>query len=165
MKYKFFYICALLLYFSIGGFAQDKPDWITSLENNLKRKEAGWKIVSGGVTNPNGRSDFLFILTSAEAQARIKIQKFPDIPSGRQNDAKEAFAANTDLFNENFGKNAEKVKLENLGDEGFIWTNVKKDDLTLTWIIFRKNYVFAHISASSEDIARKFAGYVAEQIP
>lgn len=157
MRYKFFYICVLLLYFSISSFAQDKPIWITSFENILKQKEVDWKIDgAGGFTSQNGMYDYLFILSSGEFQTRIKIQGMPNIPSRRENAAEEAFANRAASFSKNIGKNVEKVKLANYGDEGFIWTDVKIDNLTVTWIMFRKQDVFVHVSASSEDMARKF---------
>jgi hypothetical protein len=163
---KIIFIFTLAFCFSLSCFAQNKPAWITLLEDNLKQKEAQWKIEKAdGVTSQNGAYDYVFILKSGESKTSIQVTKSPDVSDLEECAMQGMFADGVALFSKNMGKSVEKVKLENFGDEGFIWTNLNKDNSTMTMIKFRKKDIFVSVYATSEKAARDFAGYVVEQMP
>jgi hypothetical protein len=163
---KIIFIFTLVFCFSLSCFAQNKPAWITLLEDNLKRKEAQWNIEKAdGVSSQNGAYDYIFILKSGESKTSIQVTKSPDVSDLEENAMQGMFADSVALFSKNKGKSVEKAKLENFGDEGFIWANLKEDNSTMTMIKFRKKDIFVNVYAVSEETAKKFARYVVEQMP
>ncbi len=161
---KIIFIFTLAFCLSLSCFARNKPAWITLLEDNLKRKEAQWNIEKAdGVSSQNGAYDYIFILKSGESKTSIQVTKSPDVPDLEENAMQRMFANSVALFSKN--KSVEKVKLENFGDEGFIWANLNKDNSTMTMIKFRKKDIFVSVYAGSEETAKKFARYVVEQMP
>jgi hypothetical protein len=155
MKIRFICIFALFLLFSGSSFAQEKPAWITSFENTLKKKEAAWKI-KNKIEYPETGS-YSFTLKSGNATALIQISAFPVITN-----PEETFTGQVTIFDNTTGKNMRKNKLPNLGSEGYIWTGSRN---SYTSIKFRKDKVFVNVFAPTEKTARRFAQHVFEQIP
>jgi len=155
MKFRFILIIALALFFSASSFAQDKPAWITSVENTIKRKETSWKI-ENKIERPQDNS-YSFTLKSGNTTASIEITAYREIAN-----PEETFTGQITVFDTTIGKSMKKTELVNFGNEGYIWTGSK---VTYAMIMFRKDKVFVRIFAPSEKIARRFAQYVFEQIP
>ena len=165
IKKKILISVFLIFLCSTISFGQEKPIWITSLENHLKQKETDWKIErKTEFASLNGAYNYSFILKSGKYQVSILIMKLPD--GNRVEKAVEnAFAKMVDLFSKGIYKNAKRAKIENFGDEGFIWTDLKIDDLPRTMMLFRKQDVFVQINTPSEEITKKFARYIFERMP
>lgn len=156
MKLQFICVFALVLLCSVNGFAQDKPSWITSVENTIKQKETDWKIERKieRIRDDN----YSFTLKSGNYTALIQITAYRIITN-----PEETFNGLVISFDNTMGKNQKKSKLENFGNEGFIWNNLNQDSWTT--IKFRKKNIFVNVFAPSEKTARRFAQYVLEQMP
>lgn len=163
MKRKSFITVFIILFCSMITFGQEKPSWIISFENTIKQKEANIKIEKPtGVRLETGFYNYLFQITSDIYRVTILIRKErDDTPNRRENVSEEMFANIAALFERN--KNVERKKIENFGDEALMWTNFNKEGWTR--IHFRKQDVFIEVSASSEESARRFARYVADEMP
>lgn len=157
MKSKIFYILILLLLFSIGGFAQDKPSWITAIEKTIGEKETEWKIEAKIERADAVSFHETLVLKSAGNIVSIEITEF-----GKITNPEETFDGLVTVFDNTMGKTMTKTKLENFGDQGFIWTDPKKDGWAK--IKFRKKDIFVNVFASSEKITRRFAQYVLDQM-
>jgi hypothetical protein len=155
MKSRFILIIALALFFSVSGFAQHKPAWITSVENTIKKKEKFWKI-ENKFDRPQADS-YSFTLKSGNTRAGIQITAYRQIAN-----PEETFTGLVTAFDSTVGKNLKKTDLANLGNEGYMWTGPNGNSASL---MFRKDKVFVRIFAPSEKIAKRFAQYVFEQIP
>ena len=155
MKIRSICVFALFLFFSVSGFAQTKPAWITSVEETVKKKETSWKIQKK-IEYPQNDS-YSYTLKSGTASASIEIAAYRVITN-----PEETFAGQVTVFDNTMGKNMKKTELANFGNEAYIWTGSKG---AYTTIKFRKGNVFVDIFAPTEKTARRFAQYVFEQIP
>ena len=155
MKVRVICVFALFLLFSVSGFAQDKPAWITSVEDTLKKKETSWKI-DNKIEHPQDDS-YSFTLKSGNATASIGITAYREIAN-----PEETFTGQVTVFDTTMGKNMTKNKLVNFGNEAYIWT-APNDAYSM--IMFRKDKIFVSVFATSEKTARRFAQHVFEQIP
>jgi len=166
MKNRLIIFVFLLFLSSSISFGQSKPVWVISFENNLKQKETDWKIEeTKEFSNKIGIYNYFYVLKSGIFQSSILINKLADAPNRNPNVAEEAFKEIVGLFEKGILKNTNKVKVENFGDEGFIWTDVKIENTTKTMLLFRKSDVFVQIYAPSESIAKRFGKLVSEQMP
>ncbi|CAN5660404.1 hypothetical protein BH20ACI4_BH20ACI4_13900 [soil metagenome] len=164
MKGKSFIAVFIILFCSMIIFGQEKPSWIISFENNIKQKEANLEIgKTGGVSLEGGFFNYFYRMTSGIDRITILIRKDHDTPNRNKNASEKLFANSATLFERTINRNVERKKLENLGDEGFIWTNFNKEGWTR--IHFRKQDVFVEISASSEETARRFSRYIVDEMP
>lgn len=159
MKPRITCILALIFCASAICVAQNRPLWIISVENTIKQKEKFWKIQRGPEHYfEDGSYSYSFTLKFGGDIASIEIGKINKIPNGE-----ETFVGQATVFDKTMGRNKKKTKLENFGDEGFLWVNSIKGDWTV--IMFRKNDIFVRVFASSEKLVKRFAQYVKEQIP
>jgi hypothetical protein len=169
MKKNLLFLFFVIFFCSVISFGQEKPLWVASFENKLKKTEANWKMGEKfeGISK-NGHYNYYFPLTSGTERVSIKILKLADIPNpGKtppEEKFKKVFNEGVTLIENNLNKIAEKTLLEDFGDEGYIWTNLNEDVLT-TLIKFRKRDIFITIYSTSEKTARKFAEYVFEEMP
>lgn len=159
------FISVFLIFFcSLITFGQDKPGWMTSFENKIKQQEADWKLEKiDGLHSQNGHYDYVFYLASKTHRAFIRINKLADGLNRREKAFEEIFLKEVAVTDKGMDKNAGKMKLENFGNEGFIWTNFNKAGRAI--IKFRKYDVFVMISSPSEEETRKFAQYVVDEMP
>ncbi|HSK72102.1 MAG TPA: hypothetical protein VK892_10435 [Pyrinomonadaceae bacterium] len=169
MKKKLLFLFFITFFCSTISQGQDKPLWITSFENKLKQTEIDWKMgETREFQSKNGLYDYVFRLSSGTQRVSIHINKLPDIPNPGKTSPEETFKGifkeMVTLFDNNLDKNVEKTTLENFGNEGIIWANLNKNIWT-TIIKFRKYDIFVAIHSTSEEMARKSAGYVVEQMP
>lgn len=159
MKYRILGILILCICFSAIAFAQEnKPVWITSLENTIQQKEPKWKIEDKIERGEDGSYNYSYTFRSGKLQSSVQIDKINNISN-----PEETFDGQAIAFDRAMGKGKKKIKLQNFGDEGYIWANLNKDGWTM--IKFRKGDIFVIVYAPSEKTARQFAQYVVEQMP
>lgn len=151
-------MCFMLL-FLIGNaavFAQDEPRLFGRIESSIKENEPRWKLQRRQLTN-GGRATlyrwssdssavhvFVFVLSSSEEAT----QEFKSLPSVMEADGIKMRVLDKTV--------------PGLGDENYLWEGYY--DKSAKGVDFRKARVIVHISATSSDIAKRFAEHIAEVI-
>ena len=96
---------------------QEKPSWITRVENVLREKERTWKIAEKDTRGAGRYFHETIILKAGSLRADIVIEVL-DSPEL----AKEQFAGEEIAFTNILEKGSVKSKLEGLGDENYMFT-------------------------------------------
>ncbi|MGC2238826.1 MAG: hypothetical protein WA584_21905 [Pyrinomonadaceae bacterium] len=157
MKYKIALIFTLIFGFSLNCFAQNKPAWIDALENDFKSGEA-WKLDIKSDRSASDYYEYDFNLKNGARIVNIQIQILKD-----SSNIEKRFAETVENLTNGMGRFSTRTRINDLGDEAFMWINVNKDGWTM--IRFRKTNVFVEIFSLSEEAAKGFAKDVSEQIP
>lgn len=155
---KIIFVFALLFCFSLSCLAQNKPAWVDAVENKLKLDETVWKLERKSERNARDYFEYNFELKSGEKIVNIQIQILKDASN-----IEKRFAETVENLTNGMGRFSTGTKLNNLGDEAFMWVNVNKNGWTM--IRVRKSNVFVEIFSLSDEAARVFAQDVLEQIP
>jgi hypothetical protein len=158
MKKRLLSLGLLILCCAVNIFAQEKPSWVTEVENTFKQKEPRWKIERILDRAEISFYDESITFKSGGYRANVHLTIW-DSPKGAQ----EVFEGETTAFNNTGGSRVSRTKIENLGDENYIWPNLNKDGWTM--INFRKGKVLVQVYAPSVAMAKRFARYVIELIP
>lgn len=155
---KILSIIVLTLFFTFSISAQENADWFIKLKSIVEQKEPSWKISQE--KQERGKSCFVYnlILKSGKQYSAVRVAKYDDTAI-----AKEIFAGLINITRKIIDNQATEVKLDKLGDEGYLWKI--KGDTNWTRIMFREQMFFVTVTAPSDILARKLAGYVTEQIP
>ncbi|MBO0721187.1 MAG: hypothetical protein J2P41_10210 [Blastocatellia bacterium] len=148
-------VCAMLLLtcISITMLAQVTPSVATStldkVHDALTTNEQGWKITRK--ESIGNRTTYRWEMAGiSKAEIHIFTYGSP---------AEAAAALQQRMMRVQVGPTA---KLENLGDEAYIWNDSNRD----TGIIrFRKGNFVIDVGASKSAIAKKFSAYTAEALP
>ena len=158
MKKRVLSICVLTLCCALNVLAQDKPSWVLQVEDVFKKKEPRWKIeriiVNGGVPF----FDESITFKSGGYRANIQLTIWDSLKN-----AQDVFEAETIAYDSTMGRRVTKTRLENFGDENYIWPNLNRDGWTM--IKLRKGTVLVRVYAPSVAMAKRFARYVVERIP
>ncbi len=156
---KYISILLLLIIYSTGNvMAHDKPSFIVEIERVFQEKESRWKIERKNVQNESSffKEDIVFRL--GKVQAAVSIGSWQ-----KEKDAHDVFEGEAIAFNNTAGARMIKKRLPNLGDENYIWVNRGSEAWPM--IKFRKGRVHVTVFAPNVAIAKRFAQYIAEQIP
>jgi hypothetical protein len=137
MKCRIFWICLLILLFSINSFSQRKPLplWLNQIEEAIQRDFTDSKISVQELSNnsPNVFKFTLYVRLTGGQQASINIEK------GFGKNPEENFKSNVELINKTF-KTPSNV-LQNFGDEACIWNDIKGTSA----IFIRKDAIFVSV--------------------
>lgn len=158
IKYKIFLIFALLFCFSISVFSQNKPAWLDTVEDTLKKKEPAWKLDRKFERNAKDNFEYVFELKSDQQIINIQIQVLKD-----SSNIEKRFTETIENLTNGMGRFSARTKLKDTGDEAYMWVNVNKNGWTM--IRFRKANVFVEIFSLSEEAAKLFTGDVLSQVP
>ena len=137
---------------------QEKPSWITRVENVLREKERAWRISEKDTRGAGRYFHETIILKAGALRADISIDVLDSTGL-----AKEQFAGEEIAFTNILEKDAIKSKLEGLGDENFMFTG-KRGPRKHGNIFFRQGNVLVKVFAPSSEVARRFAKYVVDQL-
>ncbi len=158
IKNRIFLISVLIFCFSLSCFAQNKPVWIDAVVNTLSPKESEWKLERRFERNARDHFEHGFELKSGELITNIQIQILKDVSN-----IEKRFAESVENLTIGMGRFSTRTKLNDFGDEGYMWVNVNKDGWTM--IRFRKNDVIVEIFSLSDEAGKIFARDVLNQIP
>jgi hypothetical protein len=156
MKYL---ICTVLLALGVvsTSFGQAKPEWITDVENTVRKKEAGWKLNTIlGSPRPDGYSGS-FRLTAGNTSGSVTIQAYTTLTNPI-----ETFEGLITITGNTLGKGAEKVTVPGLGDEGYLWARSGNQH---SLVEFRKGRTFVQVYMPGKETALRIARHVLEHIP
>ncbi|HJU54464.1 MAG TPA: hypothetical protein VJ715_07835 [Pyrinomonadaceae bacterium] len=158
MKKRLLSAWVLLLCCAVNVLAQDKPSWVVEVEDVFKKKEPKWKIeriiVNGGV--PIFSESITF--KSGGYRANVHLTIWDSLKN-----AQDVLEAEIIAYESTRKSRVTKTRLENLGDENYMWPNLNRDGWTM--IKFRKGTVIVRVFAPSVAMAKRFAQYVVERIP
>jgi hypothetical protein len=148
----------LILCFSNGLLAQEKPELFSKIERVFKEKEPAWKVerINAGESSDPARQSIVF--RSEEGQASVDVTVWE-----REKDAREVFAAEALAYDNRAGKRMVKDTLPKLGDENHIWTH--HGSTAWPMLTLRKGKVNVTVFAPSVAVAKRFAQHVLEQMP
>lgn len=128
---------------SINIFAQNKPVWLSQMEEAVQQDASKPKITNQGYrTQTASYSYVLFLDTSNKQQATIQIDRVIN-----RTTPKEDFNLVVERFSSSkIAKDYPKIEFKNIGDEGFIWENIP----SMATIMFRKGDTFVTIMITGE---------------
>lgn len=155
MKRCALYTCILTLLFAVKGLSQNKPAWLTNLENTIRQKEKVWKIDSKHERYNEFGFEYSLTLKSKATILSLQVARLNDVPN-----AEETFDGQVIAFGKTAGKKMVKIKLKDFGDQVVLWR-----DNGAVILDFRKRDIFVHIFTSSEINAKRFARYILNHIP
>ncbi|HEX8175641.1 MAG TPA: hypothetical protein VF543_11035 [Pyrinomonadaceae bacterium] len=157
MRVKQIGLLLIILCLSSNVLAQDKPQFITKVEQVFREKEPAWKVQRINVINTNDpfQQSITFHLGKNQALVDISIWK-------REKDARDVFEGESIAFDNIMGKRKIKGSLPNLGDENYIWTN--RGSTAWPTIKFRKGKINVTVFAPSVAIAKRFAQHIFGQM-
>jgi len=158
MIYRAISTFILVFFISLGVFAQEKPSWMTDIENHITKNEKDWKIEKGDEQIKENSYNYEFFIESEKNRARVFIWQLKTVPN-----LAETFAGFVVITENSMLEKFPKTELKDFGDEGFIWKKINENGTSK--IQFRKKDVFVELSASSEETARKIAKYIVEKLP
>lgn len=146
---------ATLLVLSVccpAGSAQ-KSELLSRVQEVFKQREPIWKIEQV-IDNQLQQS---ITLRNGKRQAAVQV-----MTSNSPGQAHETFDGLVVAFDNTRGKGVAKSRLENLGDENYLWANRQ----TGAWstIRFRQDTVIVSVFAPSVVIAKRFAREILEQL-
>ena len=157
IKCRIVLLFTLVFCLSLGCFAQNRPAWVDSIENSLKLNET-WKLERKTERSARDYFEYNFELKSGELLTNIQIQILKD-----DFDIEKRFAETVENLTNGMGRFSTRTKLNDWGDEAFMWVNVNRNGWTM--IRFRKTNVFVEIFSLSDEAAKLFAKDVSQQIP
>ena len=137
---------------------QEKPSWITRVENVLREKGRAWRISEKDIRGAGRYFHETIILKAGALRADISIDVLDSHELAKEQSAGEEIA-----FTNILEKDAFKSKLDGLGDENFMFTG-KKGPRKHGNIFFRRGAVLVKVFAPSGEVARRFARYVVDQM-
>lgn len=138
---------------------QEKPAWITQVENVLREKERTWKIAEKDTRGAGRYFHETIILKAGSLRADIVIEVQDSLEL-----AKELFAGEEIAFTNILEKGSVKSRLEGLGDENYMFTG-KKGPRRSGNIFFRQGNVMVNVFAPAAETAKRFAKYVVDLMP
>jgi hypothetical protein len=136
-----------------GALAQQKSELFSRVQELFKHREPTWKVEN--VTDNEHQQ--AIALRQGNRQATVQI-----ITLDSAAHAHETFDGLVIASDNTRAKSDVKTKLQNLGDENYMWTNGQ----TRTWttIYFRRGKVIVTVFVPSVDVAKRFAQEILEQI-
>lgn len=148
----------LVLCCAVNVFAQDKPSWVTQVEDTFRQKERKWKIEDTIVRDEETFFDESITLKSGGYRANVHLTIWDSTKN-----AQDVFEAEAVAYDNTMGARVSKTRLANLGDENYIWPNLNRQGWTM--IQFRKATVLVRVYAPSVATAKRFAQHVLARIP
>ncbi len=151
-KKSIIFVAALLLCnYPTLLIAQDSLSLMEKLERVTKEKESQWKL------DRKLPSEKLIVLRWSSGEARVFMSIAMTDSPGK---AKEIYESSVARLNEQLGNKGTKSKVPNLGAENQLWTGYNNDGSAA--MQFRQGKVHVLLFAPSEDVAKRFARYVAD---
>ena len=132
--------------------SQNKSSILDLIEQSIPKRESGWKLKSSDRMENNSVPQAAIDWTNGKDEVSAYIFVFPT-SEGAANNLKS-----------NAGDEP-YAKLENIGDEAYMWSPEKNKSYTRYTIRFRKAGVLIMMSSLSEEVAKRGAKYIAESIP
>jgi hypothetical protein len=154
MKSLIFVAALLLCNYSSSLYAQDGLSLMEKLERVTKEKEPQWNL------DRKLPGEKLVVLRWSSNEARVFMSITVTDSPGK---AREIYESSVGRLNEQLGTKGTKSTVPNLGEENQMWTGYNNDGSAA--MQFRQGKVHVLLFAPSEDVAKRFARYVADLIP
>lgn len=151
MKLTIFVAALLLFGYPTLLFAQVGSSLAEKLERVTIEKEPQWKL------DRKLPGEKLIVLRWSSGEARVFMSIANTDSAG---EAKDIYEGSVAKLNEQLGAKATKSKIPNLGAENQLWTGYNNEATAA--LQFRQGQVHVLLFAPSEDVAKRFAGYVAD---
>lgn len=157
MNLKAIVFSLLIICFSNGLHAQEKPEPFSRIERVFREKEPSWKVERASLSTTSDPMRQSIVFRSGEEQASVDITVWR-----REQDAASSFTGQSLAFDNTAGKRMVKSKLPKVGDENYIWTN--RGSAAWPTLIFRKGNINVTVFGPSLAVVKRFARHVIEQM-
>lgn len=158
MKKRWLSVWAVVLCCALNVCAYDKPSWVVQTEDAFKKKEPKWKIENIIVNESSTFFDESITFKSGGYRANVQLTVWDSVKN-----AQDVFEAETIAYDSTRRSKVTKTRLENFGDENYMWPNLNRDGWTMIHV--RKGAVLVRVFAPSVAMAKRFAQHVIERIP